>query len=117
MATHRKPTKAVDLEKAAAEQVEGLSPISVEHEANTIQTHRELVANTNRTQSTPVENTERTHREYADYKPTELETFSIRLDPNDKKRLQAYFKRRGLSLSQGLRVWIIERMELERMER
>ena len=62
-----------------------------------------------RTHNEHIENTEGTR--FKGYKTTDLETFSIRLRPADKKRLQAYFERRGLSLSQGIRTILKDFME------
>lgn len=65
-------------------------------------------------------NTERTHREHKEntegtrfqkYKPTDLETFSIRITATDKNHLKAYFDKRGLTLSQGIRTVIKDFME------
>jgi hypothetical protein len=64
---------------------------------------------TERTQSEHIENTEGTR--FKSYKTTDLETFSIRLRPVDKKRLQAYYEKRGLTLSQGIRTIIKDFME------
>lgn len=64
---------------------------------------------TKRTQSEHIENTKGTR--FKSYKTTDLETFSIRLRPADKKRLQAYFERRGLSLSQGIRTIVKDFIE------
>ena len=67
--------------------------------------------NTKGTGSEHIENTQRTHWEHRT--ATDLETFSIRIDAESKRKLAAYFERRGLAMSQGLRVWILERMENE----
>jgi len=58
-----------------------------------------------------IENTDQ--ERYRGYKKTELETFSIRLTPEDKRNLREYFERRSLSLSQGIRMIIKEFMERE----
>ena len=67
--------------------------------------------NTSSTHSEPLENTQRTHWEHR--QKTDLDTFSIRLNVDDKRRLAEYFEKRGLALSQGLRMWILERMDSE----
>lgn len=72
-------------------------------------THSE--PNTSETHSEPLENTKRTHWEHR--QKTALDTFSIRLSVDDKRRLSEYFEKRGLALSQGLRMWILERMDSE----
>ena len=70
---------------------------------------RKKGTNTERTQSKHIENTERTR--FKKYKKTDLETFSIRLSPEDKKRLHRYFKNRDIGLSQGIRIIIKDFME------
>lgn len=80
--------------------------------ANTQRTRSE--PNTSSTHSEHEANTQETHSEHwKGRKASELETFSIRLTGDDKRRLAAYFERRGLAVSQGLRMWILERMDAE----
>lgn len=61
------------------------------------------------------ENTERTQREhtpdYAAFGPGEFKPFSVRLTDADKERLRAVFGRRGLTLSQGIRMVLLEYLE------
>ena len=67
--------------------------------------------NTDTTQQKHSENTDITRlREYDDKARA---TFSIRIDNQDRERLQRYFKNRGLKLTQGIRMIIKEYMEKE----
>lgn len=66
----------------------------------------EHIKNLERTRSEHIENTR-----FEQYKKTELETFSIRLTPEDKQKLRDYFSRRSVPLSQGIRMIIKEFME------
>lgn len=70
---------------------------------------RKKSTNTERTRTEHIENTRRTR--FKRYKKTDLETFSIRLQTEDKKRLQRYFKSRDIGLSQGIRIIIKDFME------
>ncbi len=70
---------------------------------------RKKAPNTERTRIEHIENTKRTR--FNQYKKSELETFSIRLKPEDKRRLQRYFDNRGIGLSQGIRTIIKDFME------
>lgn len=73
-------------------------------------THREhAIENTQGTHNEHTENTQRTHWEKR--RETELETFSIRLHPDDKRRLAAYFDRRATALSQGIRQILADFMD------
>jgi hypothetical protein len=83
--------KAIDLKAADTERTR-------EVEENTERTH---LAITGRTQSELEENTERSR--FTVYRKTELVTFSIRLAPDDKRRLKEYFDRRRVPLSAGIR--------------
>ena len=65
--------------------------------------------NTERTISEHKENTKRTR--FKDYEKSKYNTFSIRLTPQDKERLQRYFEDRDIPLSQGLRMIIKDWME------
>ena len=67
-------------------------------------------------------NTERTQKEHRDntditrlreYEDKAKDTFSIRINADDKERLQIYFENRGLKLTQGIRMIIKEYMERE----
>lgn len=73
-------------------------------------THSEHdIANTQETRGEHEENTQRTH--WDERRGTDLETFSIRLHPEDKRRLAAYFARRSTPLSQGIRQILADFME------
>ena len=74
---------------------------------------RKKITTTEGTQSEHIENTERTR--FKKYKKTDLETFSIRLSPEDKRRLQRYFESRDIALSQGIRIIIKDYMERQGM--
>lgn len=65
--------------------------------------------NTERTHTEHIENTKQTH--FKRYKKTDLETFSIRLQTEDKRKLQRYFQSRDIGLSQGIRIIIKDFME------
>ena len=67
------------------------------------------LSNTQRTHSEPVEKAKSTHWEHR--KATDLETFSIRLHPDDKRRLSEYFGRRSTPLSQGIRQVLVDFMQ------
>ncbi len=71
--------------------------------------NRKKTADTERTHREHIGNTERTR--FLKYKKTELETFSIRLSSEDKKRLQRYFVKRDIGLSQGIRIIIRDFIE------
>ena len=72
-------------------------------------TREEHGTNTERTQQKHRENTVITRlREYDDKARA---TFSIRIDSQDRERLQRYFESRGLKLTQGIRMIIKEYME------
>ncbi len=70
---------------------------------------RKKSMNTERTQLQGEMNTERTH--FKKHKKTELETFSIRINLEDKRRLKRYFNNRDIGLSQGVRIIIKDFME------
>ena len=68
----------------------------------------------------PVKTTEGTQREHKGntertrfkrYQKTDLETFSVRLAAEDKRILEEYFRRRSISLSQGIRQVLVDFME------
>ena len=87
-------------------------PISDILGANTQRTHSE--PNTKGTHSEQAEHTKRTRSEHwSERAKTELATFSVRLAPEDIEALRGYFETRGLGISQGIRMWIRERMEEE----
>lgn len=67
------------------------------------------LSNTERTRSEHIEKTKSTHWEAR--KATDLETFSIRLHPDDKRRLSEYFGRRSTPLSQGIRQVLVDFMQ------
>ena len=54
-------------------------------------------------------NTQRTR--FKGYQRTDLETFSVRLTPDDKRVLQEYFERRSIPMSQGIRQILVDFME------
>lgn len=70
---------------------------------------RKKSPNTERTHTEHIENTERTR--FKRYKKTALETFSIRLNTKDKRRLHIYFENRDITLSQGIRIIIKDFIE------
>ena len=73
-----------------------------------------LGSHTQRTHSEHVENTQGTRSEHWEGRAkTELQTFSVRLSPADVETLREYFTARGLGISQGIRMWVAERMEQE----
>lgn len=43
----------------------------------------------------------------------EMKTFSLRMPEGDRDLLKQYFKSKGMDLSNGLRMWIYERMQQE----
>jgi len=65
--------------------------------------------NTQGTQTEHIENTQRTR--FDEFKKTELETFSVRLSAEDKRKLREYFEKRSIPMSQGIRSIVIEFME------
>ena len=70
--------------------------------------------NTERTQKEHVENTKRTReRDFKKYKDSKFDTLTIRLLPEDIQQLRFYFERRGITVSQGIRMIIKEYMERE----
>jgi len=73
-----------------------------------------LGEHTQRTHSEPIEHTQGTRSEHWEGRAaTELRPFSIRLAPADIDTLREYFRARGLGISQGIRMWVAERMEQE----
>lgn len=64
------------------------------------------LSNTESTRSEHVEKAQSTHWEHR--RATDLETFSIRLHPDDKRRLSEYFGRRSIPLSQGIRQVLVD---------
>ncbi len=50
-------------------------------------------------------------RDFGKYKPTEMETYGFRIYPKDKQKFENYFKRRGMTFSQGVRMVIKDFME------
>ncbi len=50
-------------------------------------------------------------RDFEKYKPTEMETYGFRIYPKDKQKFENYFKRRGMTFSQGVRMVIKDFME------
>lgn len=70
---------------------------------------RKKIMTTEGTQSEHIENTQRTR--FNRYKKTALETFSIRLNTKDKRRLHIYFENRDITLSQGIRIIIKDFIE------
>jgi len=47
------------------------------------------------------------------FKSRDLQTFSIRLTRVDIEALRRYFDEKGIRLSQGIRMWLLERMKQE----
>ena len=45
------------------------------------------------------------------YKDTEMETYGFRIYPKDKQKFENYFKRRGMTFSQAVRMVIKDFME------
>jgi len=45
------------------------------------------------------------------YKDTEMKTYGCRLYPKDKRRFEEYFKKRGMTFSQGLRMILKDFLE------
>ena len=43
----------------------------------------------------------------------EMKTFSLRMPESDRKLLKRYFRTKGMDFSNGLRMWIYERMQEE----
>ena len=43
----------------------------------------------------------------------EMKTFSLRMPEGDRNLLRRYFRGKGMDLSNGLRMWIYERMQEE----
>ena len=50
-------------------------------------------------------------RNFAKYKDTEMETYGFRIYPKDKLRFEEYFKKRGMTFSQGVRMVIKDFLE------
>ncbi len=48
---------------------------------------------------------------FAQYKETEMKNYGIRLTAADKRKFEAYWKKRGMSFSQGVRTVIKDFME------
>jgi len=48
---------------------------------------------------------------FSRYKETELKNYGIRLMATDKRKFEAYWKKRGMSFSQGVRTVIKDFME------
>ena len=43
----------------------------------------------------------------------DMKTFSLRMPEGDRELLRRYFRAKGMDLSNGLRMWIYERMQEE----
>ena len=43
----------------------------------------------------------------------DMKTFSLRMPEGDRDLLRRYFRTKGMDLSNGLRMWIYERMQKE----
>ena len=43
----------------------------------------------------------------------DMKTFSLRMPEGDRELLRRYFRGKGMDLSNGLRMWIYERMQEE----
>ena len=43
----------------------------------------------------------------------DMKTFSLRMPEGDRELLKRYFRGKGMDLSNGLRMWIYERMQAE----
>ncbi len=50
-------------------------------------------------------------RNFSKYKDTEMETYGFRIYPKDKRRFEEYFKKRGMTFSQGVRMVMKDFME------
>ncbi len=85
-------------EKAAAETILGLAIEIIERE------NKINVQHTSNIGKTKVEH-------FKKYNKTEMKTYGCRLDPKDKIKFERYFKKRGLSFSQAVRMVIKDFME------
>jgi len=48
---------------------------------------------------------------FSQFKETEMKSYGLRLLPRDKQKFEAYWKKRGMSFSQGVRTVIKDFME------
>ena len=50
-------------------------------------------------------------RDFKKYKATDMKNYGIRLYPEDRRKLEEYFKKRDMTFSQGVRMVIKDFME------
>ena len=53
----------------------------------------------------------RVKKDFEKHKDTDLEVFTVRLMPGSREQLKIYFDKRGLSLSQGVRMIVQDFLE------
>ena len=82
-------------------------PLSEERQKNAYDETLERSTNVKHTSNIGKTQVER----FTQYKETEMKNYGIRLAATDKRKFEAYWKKRGMTFSQGIRTVIKDFME------